>query len=77
MTQIVDNITLLPNLYKEEEDIVILTETEKEIEEAFSKVVRAKTLLNREKKIGKSSLEPNLTKKGSMFGYLFLLSQNG
>ena len=32
-----DNINLLPNPYKEEEDMVILRVTESEIEEVFSR----------------------------------------
>ena len=42
MTILVDNVTLLPRPYKEKEDIVILWVTEKEMKEAFPKIVYTK-----------------------------------
>ena len=51
MAQIVYNITLVKDQFKEEEDIIIIPRvTEKEIEEAFPEIIRAKILLRREKR---------------------------
>ena len=54
MGKIVDNITLLPNIYKEE-DIIILRATEKE--EAFSDIIHIKIKLERERRKHTSILE--------------------
>ena len=42
LSNIVGNITLLPNTYKEEKDVVILKATETKIKEAFSGIIQIK-----------------------------------
>ena len=50
MAQVVDNITLLPDWYKEEEDTAVLKVSEQEIDEDFPEIIRVKVLLGKEKK---------------------------
>ena len=47
MAIIADNINLLPNLYKEDENIIILRVTEKE--ETLTEIIQIKVQLNRER----------------------------
>ena len=57
MVKTFDNINLLPNQYKEEEEIVIFRVTEKEIEKAFPEIIHIEVQL-KEKEEKEGNLIP-------------------